>query len=345
MINFFNIFECGRNLLDQLDVTYQRAFTASETSSFVPTGYYELSPARERYYDMQSDQIKEKNVGMDKNEIRKAISRVKLEDEEEHERNIEYMSQDDDYKSTWKIKYPTGLKAVMDSSDSDEKPAARKEPITSTQTLKEPIKGSHLGKRVRHSEVGSTDMDNVVTGLGIIGQGGPRAISGGSHTQSIIKGGENIVRSDVITHVPTNPEKVTLRTDYFPFDPLKAQTLMVASLVKPFLTSNGNVRSASIIGSSRPDQSRIIAPGMNEYISSRYDVRSTVQYDSCEADKLDAAVQRSSTDEWNTASSQIEEGSPESIFRKIVEQFDSSERMNLANSLSVHTPELVSNMH
>ena len=48
---------------------------------------------------MQADQIKEKNVGMDKNEIRKAISYVKLEDEEEHERNIENMVQDDDYNS------------------------------------------------------------------------------------------------------------------------------------------------------------------------------------------------------------------------------------------------------
>ena len=27
--SYFNIFECGRNLLNQLDVTYQRAFTAS----------------------------------------------------------------------------------------------------------------------------------------------------------------------------------------------------------------------------------------------------------------------------------------------------------------------------
>ena len=26
---YFNIFECSRNILDQLDVTYQRAFTAS----------------------------------------------------------------------------------------------------------------------------------------------------------------------------------------------------------------------------------------------------------------------------------------------------------------------------
>ena len=33
---YFNIFECGRNILDQLDVTYQRAFTASTATSIVP---------------------------------------------------------------------------------------------------------------------------------------------------------------------------------------------------------------------------------------------------------------------------------------------------------------------
>ena len=38
--SYFNIFKCGSNLLYQLDVTYQRAFTASETSSTVPTGHY-----------------------------------------------------------------------------------------------------------------------------------------------------------------------------------------------------------------------------------------------------------------------------------------------------------------
>ena len=38
---------------------------------------------------------------------------------------------------------------------------------------------------------------------------------------------------------------------------------------------------------------------------------------------------------------QIVEGSPKSIFREIVEKSDSSERMNLANSLGVQTPELV----
>ena len=67
---------------------------------------------------MQADHIKEKNFGMEINEIRKAISRVKLEDKEEHKHNIEYMAQDDDYKSPWKIEDRTGLKAVTSSSDS-----------------------------------------------------------------------------------------------------------------------------------------------------------------------------------------------------------------------------------
>ena len=76
------------------------------------------------------------------------------------------MIQDDDYKSPWKNKdttVATGFKTVTYSSDSDKKPAARKELIKDTQTIKEPIKGSHLGKRVRHSIDRPTDMDPIVT--------------------------------------------------------------------------------------------------------------------------------------------------------------------------------------
>ena len=42
--SYFNIFECGRNLLDQLYVTYQRAFT----ESLVQQGLYQISPELER---------------------------------------------------------------------------------------------------------------------------------------------------------------------------------------------------------------------------------------------------------------------------------------------------------
>ena len=45
----------------------------------------------------------------------------------------------------------------------DKKPAARKDPIKDTPTLKAPITESYLGKRLCQSESGSTDMRPVVT--------------------------------------------------------------------------------------------------------------------------------------------------------------------------------------
>ena len=116
---------------------------------------------------------------------------------------------------------------------------------------------------------------------------------------------------------------------------------MVTPLTEPFLNSDGDVRLTSVIGASRPDHSRIIAPSMNGDILSRDDVRSTVRSDVGKADNLDTAVQQSLSDKWNTAPSQIVEGSPKSIFPEIIEKSDSSERMNLENSLGVQTPKLV----
>ena len=47
---YFNIFKCGRNLLDQHDVTYQQAFVAT--------------PAEDEYYkEMMKSLIKENNEG------------------------------------------------------------------------------------------------------------------------------------------------------------------------------------------------------------------------------------------------------------------------------------------
>ena len=88
----------------------------------------------------------------------------------------------------------------------------------------------------------------------------------------------------------TNPTQVSLGSDFFPFDLEQAKTLMVTSLVEYFLANNGNVHSASIIGASRIDQSRIFTPGMNKDISSRDDVQSTVRNDVCKANKFDAGT-------------------------------------------------------
>ena len=99
---------------------YQRAFTASKTLSAVPPGHYKLSPAQERYYDMQAKFLAEKNVGIYKDKICMAVQQVKLEDEAYHERNIEILTQEDDhYKSPWKGDQ-VGLNTVTNSSDQGE---------------------------------------------------------------------------------------------------------------------------------------------------------------------------------------------------------------------------------
>ena len=96
--SYYNIFECGRNILDQLDVTYQRAFMASP----VQEGYY-TSPARERYYDQLTKYVINSNVRSDgtiKNDkLNQEIIDLKSEEESEHERNISNMRQVDEYKS------------------------------------------------------------------------------------------------------------------------------------------------------------------------------------------------------------------------------------------------------
>ena len=305
----FNIFECGRNILNQLDVTYQRAFTASAAASPVQKGFYQISPAQERYYDIMADHIEEKNVGtIDKEELCKAIAHLKYEDEANHERNIDNMTQVDGYKSPWKNKDATDATTVnnalddtgytfldsyqTDTSDSSKQVETSKYPIKDTQTIKDPIiDDTHIVDRCRYLQDGPTNMDPVLTGVGIIGQRGPRTISRGSISQSIIQGGESIIYINVITHVLTNSSKMTLKSDSFTFDSLKVQTLMITPLMEPFLTSDRDIRTTIVIGKSSPNHSRIGTPFMKKDISSGDNVLITVQSDIDKADKLDTAVQ------------------------------------------------------
>ena len=143
----------------------------------------------------------------------------------------------------------------------------------------------------------------IVTELNLIGQGRPQAIESGTHTQSIIYGRNGIIQSDVITHLITDHSQMSLKGDYFPFHKKEASTLMFTSFVEAFLTRNRHICMAGIVGASRPNHSRIFPPGMNEYILSGNNVRSTVRSDVRIADKLDTNVEAFTTDNRNTASS------------------------------------------
>ena len=88
---------------------------------------------------MCADHIVDKNDVIDEDELHKAVAYTKSENEEDHERNIKDMIQDDDYKSPWENKYATvatSFRTITYSSDSDKTPAARKEPIKDIQTIR-----------------------------------------------------------------------------------------------------------------------------------------------------------------------------------------------------------------
>ena len=90
---YFNILKWGRNILDKLDVTYQRAFMASP----VQEGYYQPSPARERYYDQLAKILINLNFRSDRtinnDNIKQATTQLKAENKSGHERNILNMTE------------------------------------------------------------------------------------------------------------------------------------------------------------------------------------------------------------------------------------------------------------
>ena len=90
--SYFKIFECGRNLLDQINVTYQRAFMAT--------------PEDEYYEDMKKTLIKTNNEGgkLCNEKIRQAVIDLGEELNGEHEHNISNISCDDLYVSPMKNK-------------------------------------------------------------------------------------------------------------------------------------------------------------------------------------------------------------------------------------------------
>ena len=90
--SYFNIFECRRNLLDKLDVTYQRAFAASDKTSrearietrnrvkqespspsVSPSTLSHESPMLDRYWKEQKTILTERMVGKKKGLITESL--------------------------------------------------------------------------------------------------------------------------------------------------------------------------------------------------------------------------------------------------------------------------------
>ena len=91
---------------------------------------------------------------------------------------------------------------------------------------------------------------------------------------------------------------------------------MFTPFLEAFLTRNGHIRTTGIIGTSRPNHSRILTPGMNEDILCGNNVTTTVRSDVRVMEKLDTVIEAFMSNERNTESSGIIESVPESVFVK-----------------------------
>ena len=167
---------------------------------------------------------------------------MKSEKEDKHESNILNMTQVDGYKSPWKYKYATTVNdtayTILNSYDDGISDLDK-----IVEASKETIKDTH----VHDTSVGTTSVDSVINGVGIIGLGGTRDISRGRINLGMIHGGTSIISSNVITHVLMNSSKMILKSDSFPLNPLKFKTLVIASPTEPFLSCDRDVRASSKI--------------------------------------------------------------------------------------------------
>ena len=185
-------------------------------ASPVQEGYYQPSPALERYYDQLAKNLINSNVGIDgtinNDKLNQAITDLKSEAKAGHEHNILDTTQVDEYKSPEKNKDASTITdSVYHHSDeyedeiiySDKKVEASKEPITDTH--------------VCNTSVGTTSVDPAAIRVGIIGRGGCGI------TQGMISGGTSIVK-DVVTDVLTNYIKMIIPLDPFKFQSRASET-------------------------------------------------------------------------------------------------------------------------
>ena len=85
-----------------------------------------------------------------------------------------------------------------------------------------------------------------------------------NHTQSIIDRTAEVIQSDIMTDLVTDFNQMSLKSKSFPFHKTKSPTLMFAPFLEAFLTRNDHIRTTGIVETSRPNHSRIIAPGMSK---------------------------------------------------------------------------------
>ena len=182
------MFECGRNVLEKLDVTYQSAFAASKkpsppaaahisplkkmlyaftgsqkppTPSSVAQAADYVSPLKKQYWDVQTNNLRKLMARMNEEYILDAIYMLRNENPEYHEKIINILIDEyDEFSKSCegdgtdseelnKISTESELNScLLNMENMDRKPAAKIDPIKDTPSLNTT---SYVGKRLRQA--------------------------------------------------------------------------------------------------------------------------------------------------------------------------------------------------
>ena len=192
-----------------------------------------------------------------------------------------------------------------------------------------PIADTHIFDRVRNLSVGIVSVEPDVVGFGIIVRG---------ITQVVISRGASIGKN-IFTDILPDSDKRLFETNTSQPKSLHSETLVIGSQDESMKSTN---RIMSTLSDGRNVRgyciSSIDTPRANKNIWGVIDTTSNVMSDADNIKKLNTHVQSSTTQERNLESPRIEEMGMKSIFPELGQKFDSSVRVNLANSVLSESP-------
>ena len=146
--------------MDQLYVTYQRAFMATL--------------AQDEYYIEMTKSLIKANIGSDgkicNEKIHRAVIDLRSEVDLEHECNINNITSEDVYTSPMKNKQAKTIKYLV-YYESNEHVDTISDSSKQVDASNEPIKETHIVDRVCDLSVGNVYVEPAAIRIGIIGQG------------------------------------------------------------------------------------------------------------------------------------------------------------------------------
>ena len=190
----FHIFKCGRNLLDQLDITYQWSFI--------------VTSAQDEYYREKKKSLIKTNIGSDgkicNENIHWVVIGLRAELDLKHEHNIKNITSEDVYTSpTKKEKVSTINDSVY--YESDKRADTISDSSKQVDASNKPITDTHIVEGVNNLSVLIVNVEQAVIGVRIIVRG---------ITQGVISG-RTIIVENIVTDISLDSSNQLFETNTF----------------------------------------------------------------------------------------------------------------------------------